>query len=139
MSVLRRIFVEDAGLKVLALAISFSLWAIYTSEPFAQVGYNVPIAFVNVPTGMVVSGVTAGNVPATVRVTLQGRSGLLRRLVPEDLNLNVDLSGARTGEVPVRLQPYMVHTPYGTEVIRMMPAQFNVMLIPTSTQTATPE
>lgn len=136
---LRHFLFHDAALKLLALLISFSLWAVYTAEPFAQVAYNVPLAFVNVPAGMVVSGVTAGNVPATIRVTLRGRSGLLRRLVPADLNFSVSLAGTRAGEVPVRLTPDMVRVPYGTEVVRVAPSEFDVTLIPTTTHLPGPE
>ena len=46
---LRQFVLRNAGMKLLALAISFLLWSTYTAEPFAEVGYNVPIAFVNVP------------------------------------------------------------------------------------------
>lgn len=136
---LRQIFFQDAGLKVLALAASFSLWAIYTSEPFAQVAYNVPLAFVNVPAELVVTGVTAGNVPATVRVTLRGRSGLLRRMAPADLNFSVDMAGTHSGDVPLRLMPDMVRVPYGTEVVRIAPSEFTVTLIPGTTHVPGPE
>jgi hypothetical protein len=136
---LRHLLFQNASLKVLALLISFSLWAVYTAEPFAQVAYNVPLAFVNVPQGTVVSGVTAGNVPATVRVTLRGRSGLLRRLVPADLNFSVDLAGTRVGQVPVRLTPDMVRVPYGTEVVRIAPSEFDLALVPTTTHLPGPE
>ena len=131
---LRQFVFHDAGLKLLALAISFSLWAVYTAEPFAQVAYNVPLAFVNVPSGLVISGIAAGNVPATVRVVLRGRSGLLRRLAPADLDFVVDLAGTRIGAVPVRLKPDMVRVPYGTEVMRITPSDFTVTLVPTTTQ-----
>jgi hypothetical protein len=136
---LRQLVFRDLGLKLLALAISFSLWAVYTAEPFAQVAYNVPLAYVNVPPGLVVSGIAAGNVPATVRVILRGRSGLLRRLVPADLDFVVDLAGTRAGEVPVRLKPDMVRVPYGTEVMRITPSDYAVTLVPTTTQPPGPE
>jgi hypothetical protein len=129
-----RLLFRDASLKLLALAISISLWAVYTAEPFAQVAYNVPLAYVNVPSGLVVSGIAAGNVPANVRVILRGRSGLLRRLAPADLDFVVDLAGTRAGEVPVRLKPDMVRVPYGTEVMRITPTDYSVTLVPTTTQ-----
>jgi hypothetical protein len=108
------------------LGISFFLWATYTAEPFAQVGYNVPVFYVNVPEGLAVAGAP----PNVVRVVLRGRSGLLRRLTPADLTLNVDLATAPSGEVPVRLLPTMVDIPYGTEVVRLAPAEFDVSLVP---------
>jgi hypothetical protein len=127
MRLLRRVFVHNWGLKLVALGISFFLWATYTAEPFAEVGYNVPIAYVNVPDGLAIGGTP----PNAVRVVIRGRSGLLRRLMPSDLSLDVDLATAPSGEVPIRLSPTMVAAPYGTAVVRLAPSEFHVSLVPT--------
>src|SRR4029077_16635700 len=127
-----RIFVHNLHLKLIALGISFFLWATYTAEPFAQVGYNVPVAYINVPEGLAVGGAP----PNVVRVVLRGRSGLLRRLTPTDLTLDVDLATAPSGDVAVRLTSSMVVVPFGTEVMRMAPAEFHLSLVAT---TAPPE
>ena len=127
MRLLRRVFLHNLRLKVIALAISFFLWATYTAEPFAQVGYNVSVAYVNVPDGLAIGGAP----PNAVRVVLRGRTGLLRRLGPNDLTLDVDLASASSGDVPIRLFPSMVGVPYGTEVVRLAPSEFHVSLVPT--------
>jgi hypothetical protein len=135
MRLLRRLFLHNLRLKLIALGISFSLWATYTAEPFAQVGYNVPVAYVNVPDGLAVGGAP----PNAVRVVLRGRSGLLRRLTPNDLTLDVDLATAPSGDVPIRLAPTMVGVPYGTEVVRLTPAEFHLSLVPTKIPPAASE
>jgi hypothetical protein len=127
MRLLRRVFLHNLRLKLIALGISFFLWATYTAEPFEQIGYNVPVAYVNVPDGLPDSGAP----PNAVRVVLRGRSGLLRRLGPNDLTLDVDLAAAPSGDVPIRLFPNMVAVPYGTEVVRLAPSEFHVSLVPT--------
>lgn len=127
MRLLRRIFLHNLRLKLIALGISFFLWVTYTAEPFAQVAYNVPVAYVNVPDGLAVGGAS----PNVIRVVLRGRSGLLRRLTPGDLTLDVDLATAPSGDVPIRLSPSMVGVPYGTEVVRLAPTEFHVALVPT--------
>jgi YbbR-like protein len=127
MRLLRRLFLHNLRLKLIALGISFFLWATYTAEPFAQVGYNVPVAYVNVPDGLAVGGAP----PNAVRVVLRGRTGLLRRLGPSDLTLDVDLATAPSGDVPIRLSPTMVSVPYGTQVVRLAPSEFHVSLVPT--------
>jgi YbbR-like protein len=127
MRLFRRLFLHNLSLKLIALGISFFLWAMYTAEPFEQVGYNVPVAYVNVPEGLAVGGAP----PNAVRVVLRGRSGLLRRLTPTDLTLVVDLATAPSGDVPIRLSPSMVGVPYGTEVLRLAPAEFHVSLVGT--------
>lgn len=135
MRLVRRLFLHNLRLKVIALAGSFFLWAVYTAEPFAQVAYNVPVAYVNVPDGLAVGGAP----PNAVRVVLRGRSGLLRRLTPADLTLDVDLATTPLGDVPIRLSPTMVGVPYGTEVMRMAPTEFHVSLVPTKIPPEAPE
>jgi hypothetical protein len=135
MRFLAGIFVHDARLKLIALAISFFLWASYTSEPFGQVAYTVPITFVNVPEGFAV----AGDAPNAVRVVLRGRSGLLRRLTPTDLVLDVDLGSAPSGDTAVLISNRMVRVPYGTDVVRITPSQFRISLMRTATPPPPPE
>jgi hypothetical protein len=122
---LRQIVFKNIGLKLLALGISFFLWATYTAEPFAEVGYNVPIAFVNVPGALAI----AGDVPTNARVLVRGRAGLVRQLAVSDLNVSVNLSDARPGETDVHLNPAMVGAPYGTEVVRVTPGDFHLTLV----------
>lgn len=135
MRLLRRLFLHNLRLKLIALGISFFLWVTYTAEPFEQVAYNVSVAYVNVPDGLAVGGAP----PNAVRVVLRGRSGLLRRLTPADLTLDVDLATAPSGDVPIRLSPKMVGVPYGTEVVRLAPAEFHVSLVPTKIPTGASE
>jgi len=46
---LRKYIFANAGLKLLALAISFLVWATYTAEPYAEVGFQVPLEFTTMP------------------------------------------------------------------------------------------
>jgi hypothetical protein len=135
MRLIRRIFLHNLRLKLIAVGISFFLWATYTAEPFAEVFYNVPVAYVNVPDGLTVAGAP----PLVIRVALRGRSGLLRRLTPADLTLDVDLATAPSGDVSIRLSPNMVGVPYGTEVIRLAPAEFHLSLVSTTLPPAASE
>lgn len=63
-------------LKLIALALSFLIWASYTSEPYEEIGLSVPIEFQNIPGGLEISG----DVPIQTIVRVRGRSTLLRRL-----------------------------------------------------------
>jgi YbbR domain-containing protein len=125
---LRKAIFHNFWLKLLALAISFSLWALYTREPFAEVAYNVPIAYVNVPTGLAVSGDTLN----TVHVLIRGRSGLLRRVVSSDLDISIDMTNTQLGDDDVRVRRRMVHVPYGTEVVEVTPTRLHVVLVTNS-------
>jgi hypothetical protein len=126
MRLLRKYVLANATLKLLALGISFLLWATYTSEPFAEVGFQVTLEFTSLPPQLEISG----NVPTSVQVRLRGRSALLRRLIPADLSLRVDLKDGKEGTSKIRIAPEMVGVPYGASVVQISPSEFNVTLVP---------
>lgn len=131
---LRQLLFHNWGLKLLALAISFSLWAAYTAEPFAEITYVVPVAFVNVPPGLDVAGVPAG-----VRVRIRGRAGLLSRLSASEVAVDADLTSSQAGDKIVEVKPELVAVPYGVTVVRVNPPEFHVTLVPSSAPPATTE
>jgi YbbR domain-containing protein len=123
---LRKYVFANAGLKLLALGISFLLWATYTSEPFAEVGYQVPLEFTSMPRHLEMSG----DLPTVVHVRVRGRSALLRRMVAADISITVDMKDGTEGTSQVRIMPEMVRAPYGATVVQVSPSQFQVTLVP---------
>jgi hypothetical protein len=126
MRFLREWILHNWSLKLLSLLISLFLWATYMTEPVAEVGYMLPIEFLNVPPGVEL----AGDVPTQVHVRVRGRSALLRRLAPADLGITVDLTGKQTGDQDVQITPQDVDAPYGARVVSIMPADLHVRLVP---------
>ena len=126
MRFLRKYIFANATLKLLSLGVSFLLWTTYTSEPFAEVGFQVPLEFTSMPARLEISG----DVPTAVHVRVRGRSALLRRLVAADLNLRVDLKDGKEGVSEIRIMPDMVGAPYGATVVQVSPSAFQVTLVP---------
>ena len=125
MRFLRKYILANAGLKLLALGVSILLWTTYTSEPFAEVGFQVPLEFTSIPSQLEISG----DVPTSVHVRVRGRSVLLRRMIPADLNIRIDLKDGRVGDSLIRITPDMIGAPYGANVVRVSPSQFHVSLV----------
>lgn len=126
MGFLRKNILANAGLKLLALAISFLLWTTYTSEPYAEVGFLVPLEFTTMPAQLEISG----DVPTAARVRVRGRAALLRRMVAADLDLRLDLKDGKEGATTMRLTPEMVQAPFGATVVQVEPAEIHVTLVP---------
>jgi hypothetical protein len=126
MRFLRKYVFANAAMKLLALGISFLLWTTYTSEPFAEVGFPVTLEFTSMPPQLEISG----DVPTSVHVRVRGRSALLRRMIPADLNLRVDLKNGKEGPSLVKITPDMVGAPYGATVVEVSPSEFHVTLVP---------
>lgn len=125
MSFFREWVLHNWGLKLLALGISLLLWTTYKAEPFAEVGYAVPLEFRNIPSELEISG----DVPTNAHVRVRGRSALLRRLSPVDLGITVDMSSAKAGETLIRLTADQVAAPYGVTVVRIAPSQIRLLLV----------
>jgi hypothetical protein len=123
---LRTYIFANAGLKLLALAISFLLWSTYTAEPPAEVGFQVPLEFTNMPAQLEMTG----DVPSVVQVRIRGRSALLRRMVPADLNIRIDLHNGKAGDNPLQITPQTVGIPFGATVVGLSPSEFHVTLVP---------
>src|SRR5258707_2254991 len=108
MRFLQKYVFANAGLKLLALAISFLLWATYTSEPYAEVGYQVPLEFTNMPRQLEITG----DLPLSIRVRVRARSGLLRRIVSADLSVRVDMQDGKPGTSQIQITPDLRGAPY---------------------------
>jgi hypothetical protein len=123
---LRKYIFPNAGLKILALAISFLLWATYTAEPYAEVGFLVPLEFTTMPPQLEMSG----DVPTLAHIRVRGRSALLRRMIPADLNLRLDMKDGKEGTTTLTISPGMVGAPYGATVVQVAPTEIHVTLVP---------
>ena len=82
---LRTYIFPNWWLKLAALAISCILWTTYTDEPISEVGFSLPLEFVNIPPTLEISS----DVPTTIHVRVRGRSALVRRLTTTDLSVRV--------------------------------------------------
>ncbi len=129
---LGRLLLHNWHLKLLSLLISFLLWAVYTAEPMAEVGYLVPLEFHSVPPGLEL----AEDVPTQIHVRVRGRPAILHRLTPAELSIAIDLSGAAPGELLVRLAADHLELPPGVELTRISPAEVRLRLVRRSATSA---
>src|SRR6185295_391061 len=97
---LRKLFLEDWGLKLLALAITVALWLGVTGQnkPVTLRLSGVQLNFLQ-PNGLEISN----EPPSTVEVILTGSKDKLDRIGPRDLIANVDLSDQKAGERVIKL------------------------------------
>lgn len=126
---LRAIFLEDWGLKLLALVITLSLWYGVTGQrvPVTRRLRGVQLSFLR-PDDVEISNDTVEE----VEVTLQGRKGEVDDLVARNLVATVDISRYKLGERVVRLTPQSVsiNLPEGVRIERIEPTSIAVRLEP---------
>lgn len=120
-----RRFVENLGLKVLAMALAIGLWLSVAGETVIERGFEVPLGFQNVPADLQV----AGDPPDTVHVRVRGPMSIVNRLALGDVVAVLDLAGERPGERRLfDMFADRVRTPFGVEVIQVIPATITAAL-----------
>ena len=126
---LRRIFIEDFNLKLLALGITFVLWFAVTGQkqPMSK-RITVPFSFVHAD-DMEISN----DPPRTVDITLTASSDKLTQINSSDLMATVMVSDHTTGDHVVRLSRDRVrieNLPSGVQIDGFQPAVISVRLEP---------
>jgi hypothetical protein len=120
-----RRFVENFGLKLLAMALAIGLWLSVAGETVIERGFEVPVGFQNVPADLQV----AGDPPDTVHVRVRGPMSIVNRLALGDVVAVLDLAGERPGERRLfDMFADRVRTPFGVEVIQVIPATITAAL-----------
>lgn len=121
-SLLKRIFVQNFGLKLISLLLAAGLWLVVARDPVAEVELKVPIEFHNVPENLEID--SASFTEAQVRVRGPGR--LVHRLRSTDVRAEIDLSDVRPGSRTFDLTSHNIRAPQDFEVVQIVPGQFQL-------------
>jgi YbbR domain-containing protein len=125
---LRKIFVEDWSLKLLALMITLFLWVAVTDDNKPKtIRTTVQLNFVR-PDNLIISN----DPPKSVDVLLTGSRSNLDNVKLPDLVASVDVSDNRPGDRVIRLSPDRIHMelPDGVKIDSFQPSTIPVRLEP---------
>jgi hypothetical protein len=128
-NILRKVFLEDWAMKLIALAISFALWVGVTglSAPTIQRMSGIPLTL------RLSSNVDVTNSPnQEVDIVISGDSRKIDQINKNDLNVSVDLTDLQPGDRVIQLTPatVMLSLPNGVKLDEIQPRQIAVKLEP---------
>jgi YbbR domain-containing protein len=121
-SPLKRIFVQNFGIKLISLLLAIGLWLVVSRDPVGEVELQVPIEFRNVPQNLEID--SASFTEAQVRVRGPGR--LIHRLRATDVRAEIDLASVKPGSRTFDLTSRNVRVPSDLEVVQIIPSQFQL-------------
>jgi YbbR domain-containing protein len=122
---LRRLILDNGGIKLLALGLALALWFYVTSTGKTELTLTVPIELRNIPSGMTV----VGDVTGSLEVRMQGQERVLRDgTIAKKVVALLDLSMTREGENAVRISPDDITRPAGTMVTHLSQPEVKVKL-----------
>ena len=122
---IRRLFTYNIGLKILSLAIAFSIWFFVNfGERDAEETLKVPLELRNIPAHLMMASPTVDFTDLRV----SGPRALLGRIDKNRLAIALDLGGVRPGAAVFRLDADSLNLPRGVKVLRITPAQVTLEL-----------
>lgn len=121
-NLLQRVFIHNAGLKLISLALAIGLWMVVARDPIAEVETRVPLEFHNLPDNMEIDSANATD----VRIRVRGPARVIHTLQPEDVRAEINLGNVRPGERTFDLSNRQIHLPQGLEVVQIIPGQFHL-------------
>jgi YbbR domain-containing protein len=124
---LRRLLMDNWGIKLLSLGLALALWFYVTSKGKTEMTLTVPLELRNIPQNMAVVGDVAGS----LEVRVQGQERVLRDITTgKKLVCVADLSMTKVGENTVRISPDDIRHPSGVTVTYLSPSEIRVKLEP---------
>lgn len=107
------------GYKVVSLGLAIGLWWALSHDPVAEVAITVPIEFHNIPSSLEISSL---NIPEA-QVRVRGAERLIHELRPQEVHVEVDLTGVKPGERTFDLTSQQVRQPRDLQVVQIVPSQ----------------
>jgi YbbR domain-containing protein len=125
---LRRIHIENKGLKVLALLLAILLFAL-SRQPVSNVRLSeVPLEVQGPSRGVEISS----GIDQKVSVRLRGPQDVIHSLMPNQISVIINLNNKEPGERIVQLRPDNVSKPDNVQVVQIEPASLRFKLEPTA-------
>ena len=121
-----RLRVDEIALRLTSVGLGLALWFGVAARRNAEAPIEAPVEFRNVPPQLEL----VGEIPRRVEVWLRGSPGLVQRLKPGDVYVEVDLAGAVPGARTVELATTQVRVPYAVTVTSVRPGTFSFLLEP---------
>ena len=123
-SLVKRLFVQDIGLKLVSIGLAVGLWFAVARSPVAEVEMKIPIVFQHVPEKLEIASTTFSEAEIRVR----GPERLINRLRSTDVSAHVDLRAVLPGSQTFDMTPGNIHVPQGLEVVQVNPPRVTVMM-----------
>ena len=123
-SLIKRVFIQNIGLKLISLVLAVGLWFAVARSPVAEVELKIPIVFQHVPEKLEMASMTFTEAEIRVR----GPERLVSRLRSTDVSAHIDLRAALPGSHIFDMTPANVHVPQGLEVVQVSPPSVTVMM-----------
>jgi len=120
---MKKIILENLGMKLTAVFLSIFLWIFVTSRGQSEISLDVPIAFKDIPPGIEI----VSQSDKVIGLNMRGQERLLKNIKPSDISVSVDLSKAKPGESMYYIHRDDMRIPHAITVTNINPSSIKVV------------
>jgi len=121
---------KNFWIKITALLLAIGLWMFVISKGRSEISLPVALEVVNIPEGLVLTK----NPPDTIILSVSGHERFLRRISPDDIRVQVDLSGYQAGEHMYHIGLSDVEIPSPLRLVSVNPSSIDLTLAQAETR-----
>ncbi|GAB4489907.1 MAG: CdaR family protein [Thermodesulfovibrionales bacterium] len=121
---MKRLLLQNIGLKLTAVFLAGVLWFVVTSRGQTEISFDAPLEFRNIPQKL---GIVSSSAK-TVNITVRGHDRLMKGLRRADVRVSIDLSRAKKGESSHLITPGEISVPHPLVVSGITPSSVKVRL-----------
>ncbi len=121
---MKKILLENLGLKLTAIFLSIFLWIFVTSRGQSEISLDVPIEFKEIPPGLEIVSQSA----KTVGLNVRGQERLLKNMKSNDITVSIDLGKAKPGESTFFIHRTDIKLPNAMTVTNITPSSVKVFM-----------
>jgi len=128
---IRHFFTHHPLMKLFSLFLACGLWVVIRGEKLVEMSVNIPVKFINLPAGSIMTG----DVPDMVRLKLRGTKLRMEKMDDDFFTPYViNLEGARMGNNTYWIYAEDFKVPFGVNINRIQPQTIHVNLAQTITK-----
>ena len=128
---MKKIFLENLGLKIAAVLLAVALWFFATSRGQSERSIDVPLVFRNIPSGIEM----VNNNIKTISLNIKGQERLIKNIKLSDIVIYIDLSKAKKGKSIYYITRDNIKLPHSLTVLNINPSSVKVIIEDTITKT----
>lgn len=127
---MRKVFLENLGLKIAAISLSIVLWFFVISRGQSEISIDVPLEFKNIPQGLELVNYSVKD----TSLRIKGQERLIKNIKPSDMRVYIDLSKTKKGESIYYITREDI-LPHAINVINISPSSVKITTEETATKT----
>ncbi len=131
MNIVRRLLLENMGLKAGAAVLAVILWFFVVSKGQTEMALTVPIEYTGIPSGLEI----ARHDVRSANLVIRTHESLGRNIRPDTVRVYVDVSRGKKGEGIFPVKKDDVKLPYGASIVRIEPSSVKVLFEETVSRT----